>query len=123
MTLLERAGGAEAVKAVLTDFYDRVFADVMIGFFFARADKARLVQKELELTLAFMGGGQKYTGTPLPEAHGKHSIQGGHFMRRLQILKETLAQHRIPEDVATAWIAHNESLRPAITRFAGSDCE
>jgi hypothetical protein len=48
---------------------------------------------------------------------------GGQFMRRMQILRETLEDFNIPEEVRSAWLAHTESLRPLITRDAGSDCD
>jgi truncated hemoglobin YjbI len=53
--LHEQAGGAEKLRTVLRDFYDTVFADVMIGYLFKNADKTRLVERELELTLAALG--------------------------------------------------------------------
>ncbi len=120
--LYERAGGAEKLRAVLVDFYDRVFDDVMIGFFFRGADKQRLVEKELEFALRLLGADVEYTGKPLPAAHAKHHIMGGQFNRRLQILRETLADHDVPEDVRAAWIRHTEELRGQVTRDATGEC-
>lgn len=124
-SLLSELGGEARLRRIVDDFMDRVFEDMMIGFFFAKADRARIKQKEFELAASHLGGPNdtvKYTGRPLPEAHAAHAITGGHFMRRLQILKETLAAHQVPEHVAAAWLAHNEKLRPAITRDTGSEC-
>jgi len=49
MTLFEQAGGSTKLTLVIRDFYDAVFADRMIGFFFKKANKARLIEKEYEL--------------------------------------------------------------------------
>jgi hemoglobin len=121
--LYERIGG-DALRAVLVDFYDRVFADTMIGFMFARADKARLVDKEWELVAALLGAPNvAYTGRPMRTAHAQHTIFGGQFERRLQILRETLRAHHVDADVERAWIDHALSLRAQITRDRGSECE
>jgi len=120
--LYELAGGEATLRAVLEDFYERVFADVMIGFFFRDADRGRLVQKELELALGLLGADCAYTGQPLPEAHARHRIMGGQFDRRLQILRETMADHGLPEEVQAAWVRHTESLRAQVTRDASGDC-
>jgi hypothetical protein len=48
---------------------------------------------------------------------------GGHFVRRRQILKETLDLYRVPEAVKEAWLAHTDALRPLITPEKGSDCD
>ena len=59
----------------------------------------------------------------MDEVHAKHPIMGGQFARRLQILQETLENYQVPQAVRDAWIQHSESLRPLITRDAGSDCD
>ena len=119
MTLFDRIG-ADELRAVIADFYDRVVADIMIGYMFARADKARLVEKEFELTARFLGAPQRYTGEPMREVHAKHRIAQGQFDRRLQILKNTLRDHAVDAEVAQAWIDHQLALREQV--IAG-ECE
>jgi hemoglobin len=108
---------------VLVDFYDRVFRDVMIGFMFQGKDRAHLVEREWELVAALLGArGVTYRGRPMPEAHAAHTIFGGHFERRMQILRETLADHAVDAEVRQAWIDHALALRGQITRDRGSEC-
>jgi hemoglobin len=116
-------GGEPELRAVVDDFIERVFDDTMIGFLFAQADKARIQQKEYELAAKELGAPVVYTGRGLPEVHGKHPILGGHFERRLQILRDTLQDHGVPEDVRRHLLEHNQRMRSAITRHQGSDCE
>ena len=123
-SLYEQAGGMDTLRAVIEDFYDRVFDDVMIGFFFRDAAKARLVEKELELAAGLLGAqGVTYTGEPLKQAHARHPIMGGHFERRKQLLDDTIRDHGLPEAVREEWIAHTELLRPLVTDYEGGDCE
>jgi hemoglobin len=121
-TLFERLGGEAALRAIIDDFVERIFADVMIGYFFSKADKARVKAKEYEFAARHLGLDVPYTGTPLPAAHARHDIRGGHFMRRLQILKETLEKHGAPPEVIEHWLSHTEQMRAAITQQQGSDC-
>ncbi len=48
LTLLAQMGGLEALRPVISDFIDRVRADVMIGFHFNAVDPEVLKQRELE---------------------------------------------------------------------------
>jgi hemoglobin len=122
MTTLFDKIGTDALRAVVTDFYRRVFDDVMIGFMFKGKDRQRLIEKEYELAAALLGADVKYTGRPMRTAHGQLTIFGGQFERRLQILKETLADHHVDADVQAKWIEHTLSLRSQITHDQGSEC-
>lgn len=121
-SLFELLGGEPALRAIISDFIDAVFADTMIGFFFAKADKERVKAKEYEFAAQHLGADLAYSGRPLPALHRQHPIMGGHFMRRLQLLKETLERHQAPPQVIEHWLAHTERMRPAITQQAGSQC-
>jgi hemoglobin len=118
----DRLGGERALRAIIDDFVDRAFDDVMIGFFFRNADRARVKEKEFELAAGLLGGPFKYTGKPLREAHAAHPIMGGQFARRSQILRETLAAHGVPADIVETWLAHTERLRGQVTRQPDGKC-
>lgn len=122
-TRFDRIGG-DALRAVLTDFYARVFRDVMIGFMFQGKDRKHLIDREYELTAALLGApGVTYTGRPMRSAHAQHAIFGGQFERRLQILRETLRDHAVDPEIQQAWLDHQLALRGQITRDRGSDCD
>ncbi|WP_428263098.1 group I truncated hemoglobin [Haliangium sp.] len=121
MSLFDKIG-PDQLRTVLVDFYDRVFDDLMIGFLFIGKDRQRLIDKECELTARFLGGDDPYTGRPLRAAHARVPIMGGHFDRRLQILRETLADHRVDEEVQRAWIEHNQALRGQVTSDPTGAC-
>jgi len=116
--------GPTALRAVITDFYGRVFPDVMIGFMFQGKDRRHLIDREYELTAALLGApGVTYTGRPMRVAHAQHTIFGGQFERRLQLLRETLRDHAVDPEVQQAWIDHQLALRSQITRDQGSECK
>lgn len=122
-TLFEDLGGEPVLRQIIDRFVDRVFDDVMIGFFFRNARKERIKQKEYEHAAEHLGAGTPYTGRALGEAHRAHPIMGGQFARRLMILKETLEAFGVPEHVKQHWLAHTESLRPQITGDVGQECD
>jgi hemoglobin len=113
----------DSIRAVLRDFYDRVFADQMIGFYFVGLDKDRLIQAELEFTVSALGGSMMYTGRSVAGVHRPLRIAGGHFDRRLMILKETLSVHSLPVEVSNKWIAHTLKLRSVITGDGDGECQ
>jgi hemoglobin len=115
--------GAERLREIIADFYERLFADVMIGFLFTGKDKQHLIDREWEFTAGLLGGDVPYTGRPLRAAHASSPILGGHFHRRLQILRETLDHHAVPDAVRDVWLRHTLALRPQVTRDAGSNCD
>jgi hemoglobin len=118
----ERLGGEEKLRAIVGDFVDRVMRDMMIGFFFRQVDKQRLTELELQFASGHLGGPSRYQGRPLRAAHGPHPVMGGHFNRRLRLLDQTLRDHSVPDDIRTAWLSHNESLRSHITKDALGEC-
>jgi len=115
--------GEEKLRAVITDFYSRIFGDVMIGFLFEGKNRQHLIDREYEFTANLLGAGVKYTGRPMRTAHAQSPIFGGHFERRLQILRETLRDHAVDPEVQQAWIDHTLALRAQITPDKGSECK
>jgi truncated hemoglobin YjbI len=122
-SLFEQLGGEPVLRAIIDRFVDRVTMDTMIGFLFAGVDRQRLKQKEFEFAAEHLGAPVRYSGRPLDRVHARHRILGGHFMRRLTILKETLTEFETPEPVFTHWLSHTERLRPLITEHVGSHCD
>src|SRR5262245_61467986 len=118
----DRLGGEPALRVIIADFVDRVFADIMIGFFFRNADRRRIKELEFQHAAEHLGAPLRYRGRPLDAAHAGHKIMGGQFARRKELLRLTLVDHAVPQDIIDGWLAHTESLRPLITAQPGSQC-
>ena len=106
--------GEEKIRVLLQALYDQLFVDPIVGFLFQGKDKAHLVEQQLLFTCRFLGGPQRYTGKPLPEAHASLPLLPGHFDRRHHVLRTLLEQHEVPDDVKRAWLDIDESLRPSV---------
>ena len=123
MSLFDQLGGEPKLRAIVDDFVDRCFDDVMIGFMFARAERSRIKRFEYEHAASHLGGPVEYGGRPLDRAHRPHQIFGGQFDRRRRILIETLRDHDVPSEIIDAWVSHQDSLRPLITKDPDSNCK
>lgn len=122
-TLFEELGGEPALKAIIDRFVDRMFDDLMIGYLFRAADRERVKAKEYEFAARHLGAPVAYTGRALVDAHRPHRISGGHFMRRLKILEETLTEFQVPPQVAEHFRDHTLSLQAEITDNALDQCD
>lgn len=120
MSLFEKAGGESALRRILDDFYVRVFADPMIGFFFRNQDRDRLVELEYQLTAKMLGAEVEYKGRSIRQAHGAHPIMKGQFLRRNRILEDTLAAHHVDDEVVEVWMAHSRALEAAVVGRASN---
>ncbi len=115
--------GPDKLREVITDFYDRLFSDLMIGFLFQGKPKQQLIEREWQFTANFLGGNVPYEGRTIRKAHARSPILGGHFERRLQILRETMNAHQVPAAVQEPWIAHTQALRAQVTADKGAACD
>jgi hemoglobin len=114
-TLFDELGGEPVLRRIIDRFVDRLFDDVMIGFFFRRASRARIKEKEYEFAAEHLGAKVQYTGRALDQAHRPHGIRASQFMRRLQILKETLDEFAVPPRVREHWVAHTLSRQSEVS--------
>jgi len=121
--LFEALGGEAVLRPLIARFVDRMFDDVMIGYLFRAADRARVKAKEYEFAARHLGAPVEYTGRAIAEAHRAHRITGGQFMRRLQILKDTFAEFQVPPEVREHWLEHTLSLQSDITNNALDQCD
>lgn len=110
------------VRAITTDLVGRLTSDMMIGFFFAKVDRARLAELEFQHAARALGLGVAYEGRPLEAAHYPRRIFGGQFDRRMTILKEVLAAHGVDDDARTRWLEHDAALRDRIVVPGAADC-
>jgi hemoglobin len=119
-TPYDTIGGEAHVRAVIEILYDRLFEDPVVGFLFEGKDKGHIVEEQVVFTCSFLGGPQRYSGKPLPEAHAKLPLLAGHFDRRHLLLAQVLEQRGVPQDVCTEWLRIDAALRPSVLA-AGED--
>ena len=120
-SLDEALGGADRLDAILEDLYARLYADVMVGFFFLPHDRQALIAHQRDYLRAHLGRREgRYTGRSLAKAHAHLPILPGHFDRRHRLLVQVLEAHAVPAHVREAWLALDLAARPLVVRLGGA---
>jgi hemoglobin len=116
-SIVEALGGEERFEALITRFYDRLFVDPMIGFFFAGKDKRHLVVSQMAYLQAHLGDRRGvYEGPSIRASHAHLPILVGHFDRRHKILVEVLDEFAVADPARKAWLELDASLRDFVVR-------
>jgi hemoglobin len=123
MTPFEELGGEFVLRGIVRELVERMTSDPMIGSFFRKIDKARLVEMEYQFTAQFLGAPIEYAGRTIRDAHAAHGIMGGHFDRRRKILEELMDEYGVPPSARRAWLEHVDALRSQVTRQAPGECD
>ena len=79
--LIDRMGGAEAVREIVSTMYDRVVEDPDLAHFFSGVDLERLKRMQYEFIAAALGGPVRYSGAELQAVHQNRGITPTHFAK------------------------------------------
>lgn len=117
--MVDRVGGPDRLRAIVARFYERMSQDAIVGFFFAGRDLDKIVDGQTAFLMRCFGATERYTGRPPTVAHrGLPPIRRGQFDRRLQILRETLAEEGVPDEDIEAWVKVEAGFR-GLLQFKG----
>ena len=111
------------MRAIIKTLVDRMFADILIGFFFRNTSREHLYELEYQHAAAFLGGPVAYRGRDLALVHKPLRIMGGQFARRVRILEEILQDSGVPEPIAQAWLEHQRQQLGFIVSDASQTCQ
>jgi hemoglobin len=91
-SLYEQIGGAPAVELLVDRFYERLWADSSLQRYFAEIDRVDLKRHQRMFLNLALGGGEPYTGRPLPEAHADLRIDDVAFDKVAEHLTITMRE-------------------------------
>ena len=80
MSLFEQLGGEPTLRAIVDDFVDRCFDDMMIGFLFTRAERSRIKK----LRIRARGKSSRGTDRVQRPRAGRSSRTASHFRRAVR---------------------------------------
>ncbi len=98
-SLYEQVGGAPAVQLLVDRFYEHLWADSSLQKYFAGIDRNELKRHQRMFLNIALGGGEPYTGRPLPEAHRDLKIDDVAFDKVADYLTMTMREIEIDEPV------------------------
>lgn len=121
ITLFDKIG-PEFISKAITDFYIRAFQDPLIGHFFFNKDREELTSKQIQFTSKLLGAQSiNYEGKPLGEAHHNLRIRKVHFDRRQQVMRETLEELGLNQELSNAWLELERKLSSLILNKKKTD--
>ena len=92
-------GGAEAVKAAVGIFYDRVLADPELAGYFTEVEMVEQRRHLVLMLTAVLGGPDNYRGRTLAEAHQPLHIPPAHYALVGAHLVATLTELGVPAEI------------------------
>jgi len=107
-------GGREAVEAVVSDFYDRVFDDPVLEPYFEGIDREALFAHQVQFVSAVAGGPVSYEGADMRAAHEGMGITEEAFGRVATYLGEALRENGVSAENAEAILEEVGALEPDV---------
>jgi len=111
-------GGDRGLRAILTDFYTRVYADPRLGPFFVNATKDRAIDKQHAFIRQILTGERLYFGERPRNAHHWMVISDELFDYREDLLEACLRDHGVSDEHVREWRAIDEIFRKQIVKMA-----
>jgi hemoglobin len=122
-TLLERVGGRPVLEHVHKVFYDKLYEHPWLKQFFSHVEQKTIENQQTDFMVSNMGGGKIYSGA-LPKNGHKHMfVTDELFDLRAEILKVSLAECGVQEDLAERWLRIDGAFRKSIVKQDPSQCE
>lgn len=112
--------GEDLIRKAIGEFYERAFADTMIGYLFAGTQQEQLTAQQSAFVIALLGGPRRYNGKALTRAHQHLGLRPAHFGRRQVLMRETLTDLALEPELAGAWLKLEDGLKGLVLGTASS---
>jgi ferredoxin/truncated hemoglobin YjbI len=114
--LWQEMGDGLLVRAVLQDFYEKVYADSQLAPFFDGVTQQRLVEKQYSFLKQLLTGERVYFGDRPRNAHHWMVISGALFEHREALMREQLVAHGLTESQIARWMRIESHYRRDIVK-------
>lgn len=115
--------GETKLAAIIHDFYEMAFSDVIIGHFFFGRSHRDLVEKQIQFTRILLGGPRPQS-QPKPQSmariHQPLNIRPAHFDRRRRLLEAAMTKHQLSVQQKKVWLQLEDRLRSQIVKSTPS---
>lgn len=102
MSIYDEIGGADAVRAAVDQFYERVLPDPVLAPYFEGIEMNRLKDHLRMFIAAAIGGPERYEGRSMQAAHAGLDITTEAFTHVVDHLVATLTALGVPDDTIAA---------------------
>jgi len=115
--LWQQLGGDQVIRAVLTSFYQAVYADEALAPFFERVTIDRIIGKQFAFLKHHIQGAPVFLGEQPRNAHNWMVIHDTLFDHRQNLMRQAIRVHGIPDTLAAEWMQYEEQFRPEIVKY------
>ncbi len=116
VSLFEAVGGMPTLQRVHKIFYDKLYAHPWLKHFFAGFNQQIIEDKQTGFMAWKMGGPNDYRGRELKTAHRQFYIPDELFELRHEILRESILEGGVPEDLAQRWLRIDRAFKKQIVK-------
>jgi truncated hemoglobin YjbI len=95
-------GGDGKIRAVLTTFYQKVYADAQLAPFFERVTINRIIGKQFAFLKQNIVGDQVFLGEQPKNSHHWMVISNALFQHRMDLMRQALQEHDISDELIDA---------------------
>lgn len=103
-TLFQAVGGLPTLQRVHKIFYDKVYAHPWLGRFFAGHSQTAIETRQTQFMAEKMGSDKPYYGKDMVMAHRAMYITPELFELRHALLRESLREAGVADDLAQRWL-------------------
>ncbi len=119
-SLFDAVGGLPTLQNTHKIFYDKIYADPWIGKFFTGHDQEAIENRQTEFMAEKMGSTEKYPGKPLRQVHENMYISDELVALRTKLLRESLAEAGVADELAERWIRIDNAFARQIVKTSVS---
>lgn len=122
-SLFEKLGGRPTLEKVHKIFYDKIYAHPWIGQFFKDINQKHIEDQQTDFMTETFGGPTVYFGKLPYVAHRHMYITEELITLRAELLKESLIEAQVPEDLMLSWLKIDGAFKMGIMKDSLEDCE
>ncbi|MCH8156839.1 MAG: group 1 truncated hemoglobin [Nitrospinae bacterium] len=122
-SLFDLLGGRATLERVHKLFYDKVYAQPWLKEYFKGVEQKVVENQQTDFMTSNMGGGKIYSGGFPQPVHKHMHITGELFELRAVLLRDSILECGIPEDLAERWLKIDQAFRSSLVKSDPSQCE
>lgn len=115
-TLFDAVGGLPTLQKVHKIFYDKLYAHPWLGKFFADHNQEAIETRQTQFMAEKMGSDKPYYGKDMKMAHRQMYITQELFELRHEILRQSLREASVPDELAERWLKIDSAFRRQIVK-------